>query len=148
MFSKTCWTRFWSFKVIWCGKQGTAFTHPAVVKQDWNSYLGIITQASCRGFIEFKYRNTFAALAKYKFSLMFPDVTEDLHCIYRACVCVRLCAYVCVCECCSIILLYSMPERTGIETCCSPPLLQPWCFWWEVFWIMRVHRVLATYLEY
>lgn len=87
MFCKTRWTRFWRFKFNWCRRRGTGFTYPAIVdwKQDWISYLGIITQASCCGFIEFKYRNTFAALAKYKFSLMFPDVTENLHSIYRAC---------------------------------------------------------------
>lgn len=47
--------------------------------------LSIIPQVSCHGFIEFKYRNTAAGLAK-SISLVFPDVIEDLYTIFCACV--------------------------------------------------------------
>lgn len=46
-------------------------------------------KVSCRGFMEFKYRNTAPSLAKC-ISLVFPDVIEDLHTIF-----LRLCGYVC-----------------------------------------------------
>lgn len=85
---KECCTRFWSFNVHrWWENEARHWFDLARNCETGLNLLSLHHHSSFLSWLEFKFRNAFATLAKYKFSLMFPDVTEDLHTIYCACMC-------------------------------------------------------------
>lgn len=89
---KKCCTRFWSFNFHWYWEnKARRWFYLASNCETGLNLLSLHHRSSFPSWLEFKFRNTFATLAKYKFSLMFPDVTEDPHTIYCACMC--LCMY-------------------------------------------------------
>lgn len=140
-FAKKCWKRFWSFNFHWENKS----RHWIYFDINCETVLNLLSQhhhSSIMPWLEFKFRNTFATLAKYKFSLMFPDVSEDLRAGYCACVC--LCA-VCV-HACTYVLFHYFLFLLYVSKGSSWAILHSSTAstWWEVGVIMSVHRVLDT----
>lgn len=89
---KKCCARFWSFHFhLYWEKKARRWFYLASNCERGLNLLSLHHRSSFLSWLGFKFRSTFATLAKYKFSLMFPDVTEDLHTIYCACMC--LCVY-------------------------------------------------------
>lgn len=84
---KKCCTGFWSFNFCWYWEnKARRWFYLASNCETGLNLLSLRHRSSFLSRLAFKFRNTIATLAKYKFSIMFPGVT-----IY--CACMWLCEY-------------------------------------------------------